>query len=82
MKAQHLAVILIYLAVLFHLLAMSGWVDQAMQQPIQLAILALLLTTLFVLRQKKRKSKRRRRMPPAEVQALADHAEGGESGDT
>ena len=77
MKAQNLAVILLYLTVLFHLLIMSGWLEQAMHQPIQLAILALLLTTLFVLRKKKRKSRRGRRAPKAEVQALVEHAEEG-----
>jgi len=73
-KGQNLAAILIYLTILFHLLIMSGWVNETLHQPIQLAILALLLTALFVLRKKKRKSKRGRRAPKAEAQALAEQA--------
>lgn len=78
MKGQNLAAIFIYLAVLLHLLAMSGWLDQAMHQPFQLAILAFLLTALFALRKKKRKKKRRPRRPSPEVQALVEHAQDGE----
>ncbi|QRG70004.1 hypothetical protein [Brevibacillus choshinensis] len=80
MNAQNVATILLYMAVLFHLLGMSGWVVPSMTQPIQLATLGLLLTAIFVLRKKKRKTKRRPRKPPAEVTAMLDRAEGGESG--
>lgn len=77
MKSQNLAVILIYMAVLFHLLAMSGWVKHEYLQPMQLATLAFMLTALFVLRKKKRKTKRRPRKPPAEVGVLLDRADEG-----
>lgn len=80
MNAQNVASILLYVAVIFHLLEMSGWVAPAMSQPIQLAILGLLLTAIFVLRKKKRKVKRRPRKPPVEVSAMVDRAEGGETG--
>ncbi|MEK3743561.1 LPXTG cell wall anchor domain-containing protein [Brevibacillus sp. FSL K6-0770] len=80
MNAPNLASILLYIAVLFHLLLMSGWVSAKMSQPIQLAMLALMLLALFVLRKKKRKTKRRTRRPPAEVAALVDRAEEGEPG--
>jgi len=79
-NAQNVASILLYVAVIFHLLEMSGWVAPAMSQPIQLAILGLLLTAIFVLRKKKRKVKRRPRKPPVEVSAMVDRAEGGETG--
>lgn len=75
-----MASILLYLAVLFHLLGMSGWVAPSMSQPIQLATLGLMLTALFVLRKKKRKAKRRPRKPPVEVAAMLERAEGGEPG--
>lgn len=81
MNAQNVATILLYTAVLFHLLGMSGWVVPSMAQPIQLATLGLLLTAIFVLRKKKRKTKRRPRKPPVEVTAMLDRAEGGEAGD-
>lgn len=80
MNAQNLATILLYLAVIFHLLGMSGWVVSTIAQPIQLATLGLLLTAIFVLRKKKRKVKRRPRKPPVEVTAMLDRTEGGESG--
>lgn len=77
MKSQNLAVILIYMAVLFHLFAISGWVKTELLQPMQLATLAFMLTALFVLRKKKRKTKRRPRKPPAEVGVLLDRADEG-----
>ncbi|MED1793734.1 hypothetical protein [Brevibacillus nitrificans] len=80
MNAQNLATILLYLAVIFHLLGMSGWVVATMAQPIQLATLGLLLTAIFVLRKKKRKTKRRPRKPPVEVTAMLERAEGGDTG--
>ncbi|MDF2681057.1 MAG: hypothetical protein K0R47_2247 [Brevibacillus sp.] len=80
MNAQNVATILLYLAVIFHLLGMSGWVVSTMAQPIQLATLALLMTAIFVLRKKKRKTKRRPRKPPVEVTTMLDRAEGGEPG--
>ncbi|WP_400163699.1 hypothetical protein ACAF76_011545 [Brevibacillus sp. TJ4] len=75
MKGQNLAVILMYVAVLLHLLTMSGWLNQAAHQPFQLGILACLLLALFALRKRKRKRKRRSRTPSAQVQALVDHAQ-------
>lgn len=80
LKAQNLASILLYLAVFFHLLGMSGWVASTMAQPIQLAVLGLLLTALFVLRKKKRKAKRRPRKPPVEVTEMLERAEGDSPG--
>ncbi|MGZ0053307.1 hypothetical protein [Brevibacillus gelatini] len=80
MNAQNLASILLYLAVLLHLLGMSGWVQAKLSQPIQLATLAFMLTALFVLRKKKRKARRRTRKPPAEVAVMLERAEEGEPG--
>lgn len=79
MKAQNLASILLYLAVIFHLLGMSGWTSAKLAQPIELAILALMLTCIFILRKKKRKKRRTRRRAP-EVEVLLDHAGEGEPG--
>lgn len=75
MKAQNLAVILIYMAVLSHLLAMSGWVKPDLLSAMHVATLAFMLTALFVLRKKKRKTKRRPRKPPAEAAVLLERAE-------
>lgn len=80
MKAQNLASILIYMAVLFHLIVMSGWVLPQMLQPLQLATLGLLLAALFVLRKKKRKTKRRPRKTPAEVGQLLERSEESKEG--
>lgn len=80
MNAQNLASILLYLAVLFHLMGMSGWMVSSMGQPLQLATLGLMLTALFVLRKKKKKAKRRPRKPPAEVGVMLDRAQEGEAG--
>ncbi|MGK5507934.1 hypothetical protein [Brevibacillus formosus] len=79
MKAQNLASIFLYIAVLFHLLGMSGWTSAKLAQPIELAILALMLLSIFVLRKKKRKKRRARRPAPApEVAVMLEHAEEGE----
>gem|GEM_PF-837176 len=80
MKAQNLASILIYMAVLFHLIVMSGWFHPEMLQPLQLASLGLMLAALFVLRKKKRKTKRRPRKPPAEVGQLLERSEESKEG--
>ncbi|WP_433947654.1 hypothetical protein [Brevibacillus agri] len=80
MNVQNLALILLYMAVLFHLLGMSGWVQAKLSQPIQLATLGLMLAALFALRKKKRKTRRRARKPPAEVAVMLDRAEEGEAG--
>ncbi|WP_236841323.1 hypothetical protein [Brevibacillus formosus] len=76
-KAQNLASIFLYIAVIFHLLGMSGWTSTKLAQPIELAILALMLLSIFVLRKKKRK-KRRARRPAPEVAVMLEHAEEGE----
>ncbi|MGN7471166.1 hypothetical protein [Brevibacillus sp. SAFN-007a] len=78
MNAQNVASILLYMAVLFHLLGMSGWVPAKLSSPIQLATLGLMLTSLFVLRKKKRKTRRRPRKPPAEVAVMLERAGEGE----
>lgn len=78
MNAQNLAAILLYMAVIFHLLGMSGWVVPRLSQPIQLATLGLMLTALLVLRKKKRKAKRRPRKPPVEVEVMLDRAQEGD----
>lgn len=80
MNAQNVAAILLYMAVILHLLSMSGWVVAKLTQPIQLVILGFMLTALFVLRKKKRKTKRRPRKPPAEVDVMLDRAQEGEAG--
>jgi hypothetical protein len=79
MKAQTLANILLYVATICQLLWMSGWVESRLVQPLQLLTLGLMLLTLFVLRKKKRKAKRRPRKPPAEVAALVERAQEGDS---
>ncbi len=80
MNAQNLAAILLYVAVLFHLLGMSGWVVPETVQPIQLATLGLMLAALVSLRKKKRRTKRRTvRKPPAEANALVERAQEGDS---
>jgi Flp pilus assembly protein TadB len=78
-KSQNFAVILIYLAVIAHLLVLSGWVVTSMVQPLQLATLAFLLIALFAMRKKKRKSKKRTRKPPAEVNEMVDRAADGKA---
>ena len=78
MNVQNLAAILLYMAVIFHLLGMSGWVVPRLSQPIQLATLGLMLTALIVLRKKKRKTKRRPRKPPVEVEVMLDRAQEGD----
>ncbi|GIO06773.1 hypothetical protein J31TS6_28010 [Brevibacillus reuszeri] len=80
MNAQNVAAILLYMAVILHLLSMSGWVAAKLTQPIQLVILGFMLTALFVLRKKKRKTKRRPRKPPVEVDVMLDRAQEGEPG--
>lgn len=80
MNAQNLAAILLYLAVIFHLMGMSGWVAPSLAQPIQVATLGLMLTALFVLRKKKRKTKRRPRKPPVEVDVMLNRAQEGDAG--
>ncbi|MBG9945998.1 hypothetical protein ABE237_04060 [Brevibacillus formosus] len=79
MKAQNLASSFLYIAVIFHLLGMSGWTSAKLAQPIELAILALMLLSIFILRKKKRK-KRRARRPAPEVAVMLEHAEEGEPG--
>lgn len=80
MNSQHLASILLYIAVIFHLLGMSGWIVPTMEQPIELAILGLMLTALFALRKKKRKTKRKPRQRPVEVDAMLDRSQEGDTG--
>ncbi|WP_289136012.1 hypothetical protein [uncultured Brevibacillus sp.] len=80
MNAQNVAAILLYMAVILHLLSMSGWVTAKLTQPIQLVILGFMLTALIVLRKKKRKTKKRTRKPPVEVDVMLDHAQEGEAG--
>ncbi|WP_312108448.1 hypothetical protein [Brevibacillus reuszeri] len=80
MNAQSMAAILLYMAVILHLVGMSGWVVPKLSQSIQLATLAFMLTALIALRKKKRKTKRRPRKPPAEVEVMLDQAQEGETG--
>ncbi|MFY0545957.1 hypothetical protein [Brevibacillus sp. H7] len=79
MKAQTLANILLYVATICQLLWMSGWVESKLVQPLQLMTLGLMLFTLFILRKKRSKRKRRSRKPPAEVTALVERAQEGDS---
>ncbi|GED66784.1 hypothetical protein BRE01_04860 [Brevibacillus reuszeri] len=80
MNAQSMAAILLYMAVILHLVGMSGWVVPKLSQSIELATLAFMLTALIALRKKKRKTKRRPRKPPAEVEVMLDQAQEGEAG--
>ncbi|USG63417.1 hypothetical protein NDK47_14650 [Brevibacillus ruminantium] len=81
MKTQMWTFSILCLAVIFHLLTMSGWVVSSLTQPLQLATLMLMLTAITLLRKKKRKRKRasRTRKPAAEVNQLLERAEGGDS---
>ncbi|MGG4494675.1 hypothetical protein [Brevibacillus reuszeri] len=80
MNTQSMAAILLYMAVILHLVGMSGWVVPKLSQSIELATLAFMLTALIALRKKKRKTKRRPRKPPAEVEVMLDQAQEGEAG--
>jgi chromate transport protein ChrA len=76
-KKQNWASIILYLAVLFQLLGMSGWLDASLTQPVQLATLVLMLTAILTLRKKKRKRKKAAGKPPAEVDLMLDRAQEG-----
>ena len=79
MKTQMWTSSILCLAVLLHLLVMSGWAEAALTQPLQLATLTLMLTAVLLLRKKKRKRKKAARKPPATVHEMLEKAEGGET---
>lgn len=80
MKGQNLAAILLYAAVLFHLVGMSGWFAPSMTQPLALTTLVLMLTALLAIRKKKRRVKRRPRKTPTEAATFLERAQEEEAG--